>query len=261
MEQSQEFLQFMHRLADASDRVTHQHFRNEIGVENKEVGSFDPVTVADRGAEEVIRALIEEHYPAHGIIGEEYGSIRTDAEYVWVLDPIDGTRAYISGLPIWGTLIGLLHQEKASFGMMSQPHTKERFFGDGKQSFIRYGEHVRPLITRPCDAIDNATMFTTSPALFDDRERPLYDRVEAQVRMPRYGTDCYGYAMIAAGQCDLVIESGLQIYDIAALIPIVHGAGGIITDWQGGSAEQGGQILACGDKQLHTSILRQLSGD
>ncbi|MEP3276053.1 MAG: histidinol-phosphatase [Stappiaceae bacterium] len=258
MEQSQEFIQFMHRLADASDLVTQQYFREEIGVENKLEDSFDPVTIADKAAERAIRSLIEQHYPDHGIIGEEYGSVRADADYVWVLDPIDGTRAYISGLPIWGTLIGLLHKGKASVGMMSQPHTRERFFGDGTRSFLRYGDKTRPLKTRACIALSEASMFTTSPALFNEQERPAYDHLEAQVRMPRYGTDCYGYAMVAAGQCDLVVESGLQIYDIAALIPIVHGAGGIITNWQGDAADQGGQILACGDKNLHQTVLRGL---
>ena len=193
-----------------------------------------------------MRRLIARKYPDHGIIGEEHGSENTDAEFVWVLDPIDGTRAFITGLPVWGTLIGLLHEGTPVFGMMAQAFTGERYWGDGVNAWYRRrGEETSPLKTRACDALAEAALFTTTPALFRDADdRAAYDRVEGAVKLPRYGTDCYAYCMVAAGHADVVIEAGLKPYDIVALIPIVTGAGGRFTSWQGGSAARGGLIVA-----------------
>ena len=252
------YLQFMHKLADASDLVTLKYFRANSAVENKVELGFDPVTEADRESEKVIRDLITREFPDHGIIGEEYGAINETAEFVWVIDPIDGTRSYVSGIPAWGTLIGLRHNDQPVAGLMSQPFTKERFIGEKAGSFLQYEGIQKSLNTRNCESISEAVLLNTTPALFDKKERPIFEKVEKQVRLIRYGTDCYGYAMLASGHADLVIESNMKIHDIFALIPIVEGAGGIITDWQGNSASNGGQILACGNKRLHEALIIEL---
>lgn len=251
---------FLDELADASAKSILPLFRSALVVENKLAGQhFDPVTAADRAAEVVMRDLILDRFPNHGILGEEFGNDRTDADYVWVLDPIDGTRAFISGLPTWGTLIGLTEKGRPVQGVMNQPFTGERFAGDTRRAWYRGPDGARELKARPCQDVADAVMLTTTPALFKGEERILYDRIEQQVRLARYGTDCYGYAMIAAGQADLVIESGLKPYDIVALIPIIEGAGGLVTSWTGGSAANGGQVVATGDRRLHDKVLTLLS--
>jgi histidinol phosphatase-like enzyme (inositol monophosphatase family) len=255
-----DFSLFVDQLAELSGKVILPFFRAHFAQDDKGGhGVFDPVTEADRAAETVMRHLIGETFPAHGIIGEEFGNERADAEYVWVLDPIDGTRAFISGLPVWGTLIGLNRNGKPAFGMMHQPFTGERFSGDGTGARLRRGVDERALHTRVCDTLAQATLMTTSPALFTAQERPRYDAIERDVRLARYGCDCYAYAMLAMGQIDLVIESGLKPYDIVALIPIIEGAGGVVTNWTGGSAASGGQIVASGDARLHDEVLRRLA--
>jgi myo-inositol-1(or 4)-monophosphatase len=206
-----------------------------------------------------MRALIGSTYPAHGIVGEELGAERADAESVWVLDPIDGTRAFISGLPVWGTLIGLLQAGRPALGMMAQPFTGERFAGDGREAWYTGPGGPRPLATRRCDSLASAVLFTTTPAIFRPVERAAYDRVEAAVRMARYGCDCYAYCMLAAGFVDIVVEAGLQAYDIVALIPVIEGAGGRVTNWQGGSAAAGGQVAVTGDPRLHDALLDLLN--
>ncbi|WP_310618830.1 histidinol-phosphatase [Flexibacterium corallicola] len=251
---------FVHKLADAADVETLKHFRSGFAVENKLSAGFDPVTVADKSAEKAIRAVIEKHYPEHGIIGEEYGRQNERADHQWVLDPIDGTRSYISGTPLWGTLIGLSVDGAASLGMLSQPYIRERYWGDRTSAYYRGPIGDRQLKTRNCTGLEEAIIMTTDPSLFEEQERPLYDTIENRARLARYSADCYGYAMVAAGCCDCVIESGLNTYDILPLIPIVEGAGGAITDWAGAPAENGGQILACGDKRLHEQLLRILAG-
>lgn len=250
---------FTDRLADAAADVVLHHFRDAMQVDNKLETGFDPVTIADRGAEQAMRALITAEYPEHGIIGEEFGPIQTDAEYVWVLDPIDGTRSFITGVPLWGTLIGLTRNGRPHTGMMAQPYIGERFIGDGSRAWYKGPKGDRDLKTRACAQISDAVVFTTTPALFNKDERACYDSIEERARLARYGTDCYGYCMVAAGQADLVIEAGLQSYDIVALAPIVEGAGGAVTTWTGGSIMDGGRIVASGDKRLHDIVLRELS--
>ena len=250
---------FLEQLADVASDSIMPHFRAAAPIENKGENDFDPVTAADRDAEAAMRRLIEANFPGHGIVGEEYGSDRDDAEFVWVLDPIDGTRAFISGLPVWGILIGLLRQGQPVLGMMAQPFTQERFAGNGSKAWYRGPDGSRTLKTRPCPAVREATLFTTSPMLFNPADRSAYDRVEAAVRLTRYGTDCYAYCMVAAGHADIVIESDLQSYDIVALIPIIEGAGGRVSDWNGSSAAAGGRILATGDRKLHDEALALLS--
>jgi myo-inositol-1(or 4)-monophosphatase len=254
-----DFSEFVGRLAQASADVILPFFRSAIGAQDKSKGGvFDPVTEADRAAEVAMRRLIAQVFPAHGIIGEEYGQDRPDAEYVWVLDPIDGTKAFISGLPTWGTLIGLMHRGRPVYGMMSQPFTRERFFGDGAQGAWRglaAGDQGaltnRALRVRPCARLAEATLMTTTPKMFDAVEGPAYARVEEKTRLVRYGADCYAYCMLAAGYIDLVVEANLKPHDIVALTPIVEGAGGIITTWDGGEAAKGGRIIAAGDPRVY----------
>ncbi|MBA5777326.1 histidinol-phosphatase [Stappia sp. F7233] len=250
---------FMHDLADAATAAIMPHFRAAVDVENKEAKGFDPVTIADRAGEEAMRDLILKTYPSHGVLGEEHGNHQLDASHIWVLDPIDGTRAFITGLPTWGTLIGLNENGRASLGMMAQPFIGERFHGDGKEAWLQFQGARRQLRTRACSRIEDALMCTTDPRLFMGGEQPVFKRIEQATRNTRYGTDCYGFSMVAAGQVDLVIETGLKPYDIVALIPIIEGAGGVVTDWSGGRAEQGGQVVASGDPRLHEKVLRELA--
>lgn len=259
MTQSSNLLPFLDKLADAASHVTLPHFRSAHTVENKLSEGFDPVTVADKQAEKEMRALINSNYPEHGILGEEYGTENPDAEHVWVLDPIDGTRAFITGLPTWGTLIGLTRNGVPDLGMMVQPYVGERYSGDGKNAWYKGPLGERDLKTRPCRSLSEATLFTTTPAIFPPEERPIYDAIEREAKLARYGTDCYGYCMVANGLADAVIESGLQAYDIVALIPIIEGAGGVVTSWTGGSAANGGRVLASGSPELHEILLKKLA--
>ena len=261
-----DFAAFVDELATVSGTAIMPFFRTGLVPSDKSRGeaTFDPVTEADRASEAVMRQLIKRTFPSHGIIGEEYGDERTDAEFVWVLDPIDGTRAFISGLPLWGTLIGLTRLGKPCYGMMHQPFTRERFFGDGRSASWRgldsRGKVVeRRLHTRSCTGLGQATLMTTHPSLLTPETRVPYARVEDKVRLSRYGGDCYAYCMVAAGHVDLVIESGLNAYDICALVPIVEGAGGVVTDWTGASAANGGSIIASGDRHLHEQALALLN--
>ncbi len=260
-----DFARFVDEMAQASGEAILPFFRTHLGTEDKNRGgAFDPVTEADKAAEIIMRRMIEDTFPAHGIIGEEFGNKNESADYVWVLDPIDGTKSFISGLPLWGSLIGLQHKGSPCYGMMHQPFTRERFSGDGQgalwRGLDRHGKVTeRALRTRACDKLSQATLMTTHPSLLGGDTRAPYDRVEKQVRLSRYGGDCYAYCMVAAGQIDLVIESGLKPYDIVALIPIIKGAGGIITNWQGESAASGGTIIAAGDKRVHEEALRILN--
>ncbi|MEM5583045.1 MULTISPECIES: histidinol-phosphatase [unclassified Roseibium] len=256
---SHELAPFLEQLADAAGSAIMPHFRQSFDIDNKWDTGFDPVTIADRNGETAMRELINRTYADHGILGEEHGPENLDADQVWVLDPIDGTRAFITGLPTWGTLIGLRTHGKPSLGMMAQPYIGERFFGDCDTAWYRGPLGSRTLGSRSRDRLDDATIFTTTPALFNETERQAFDRVEAQVQLSRYGTDCYAYCMVAAGLGDAVIESGLQAYDIVALVPIVEGAGGVVTTWTGGSPADGGQIVASGDPRFHDILLRELA--
>jgi myo-inositol-1(or 4)-monophosphatase len=256
-----DFAAFVDQLATVSGEAILPFFRTTLSVENKSRGeSFDPVTAADRSAEAAMRALIRKQFPEHGIVGEEYGSERTDAEFVWVLDPIDGTKSFISGMPAWGTLIALTRAGEPVYGMMHQPFTSERFTGDGGAARYRGPAGERMLRTRHCARLGDATLMTTSPLLMDDAERLAFGRVEAAVRLSRYGGDCYAYCMLAAGHVDLVIECGLKPHDVVALIPIIAGAGGIMTTWDGGPAKAGGRIVAAGDKRVHAAAMAMLKG-
>ncbi|WP_315706561.1 MULTISPECIES: histidinol-phosphatase [unclassified Bradyrhizobium] len=256
-----DFSAFIGRLATASGETILPFFRTSLSIDNKSIRQdFDPVTEADRAAEAVMRRLIKANFPQHGIVGEEFGNEREDADYVWVLDPIDGTKSFIAGFPIWGTLIALLHKGTPVFGMMHQPFIGERFSGDNGSATYRNSVGERRLSVRRCGSLKEAVCYTTSPLLMNKADRATYERVEAEVRLSRYGGDCYSYCMLAAGHLDLVIETELKPYDIAALIPIINGAGGIVTNWDGGPAQTGGRIIAAGDKRVHEAALKMLAG-
>jgi myo-inositol-1(or 4)-monophosphatase len=226
-----DFTAFIDRLATASGETILPFFRTSLSIDNKSTSDFDPVTEADRAAEAVMRRLIKANFPQHGIVGEEFGNEREDAEYVWVLDPIDGTKSFIAGFPTWGTLIALLHQGTPVFGMMHQPYIGERFSGDSGSA-----QYSGP-----------------------SGDREIFGRVESAVKLSRYGGDCYSYCMLAAGHLDLVVETELKPYDIAALIPIVTGAGGVVTNWEGNPAQNGGRIVAAGDPRVHEAAIKLLN--
>jgi len=205
-----------------------------------------------------MRALIKRTFPAHGIVGEEYGNERTDAEYIWVLDPIDGTKSFITGMPAWGTLIALTRAGAPVYGMMHQPFTRERFVGDGRGARYSGPAGERALRVRRCAELSEALLMTTSPLLMQQADRESFGKVEKAVRLSRYGGDCYAYCMLAAGHVDLVIETELKPYDVLPLVPIIAGAGGVITTWEGGAPHDGGRIVAAGDKRVHAAAIELL---
>jgi len=255
-----DFSAFVDELTTVSGHAILPFFRTSLSIEDKNHGgAFDPVTAADRAAESAMRALIRRSFPDHGIVGEEYGAEREDAEYVWVLDPIDGTKSFIAGMPAWGTLIALTRSGNPVFGMMHQPFIGERFDGDGKAARYRGPAGPRSLMVRPCPKLKDAVLFTTSPLLMKSADRKIFGRVEDAVMLSRYGGDCYAYCMLAAGHIDLVIETEIKPHDIVALIPIIAGAGGIVTTWEGGDASKGGRIIAAGDKRIHAAALKLLA--
>ena len=253
-----DFTSFVDKLAAASGDTILPFFRTALAVENKLSRGFDPVTAADRAAEDAMRSMIRENFPEHGILGEEYGSEHTDAEYVWVLDPIDGTKSFISGMVAWGTLIGLTRFGEPVYGLMHQPFTRERFSGDSGAAHYRGPGGPRDLHVRKCEGLSDAVLFTTSPLLMKPDDRASFKKVEDKVKLSRYGGDCYAYCMLAAGQIDLVIETELKPHDIVALIPIILGAGGIVTTWENGPPQAGGRIVAAGDARTHAAALELL---
>ncbi len=251
---------FIIDLNRASAEVILPLFRADHGLEDKGAGknlprdshaAFDPVTEADRGAEAAIRALISERFPEHGVIGEEYGEDRPDAEFVWVLDPIDGTRAFISGLPLWTTLIGLRHQGRPVLGSIGQPYMDEIFIGHASGSRLIARGQSTPIKVRDCANLTDAVISTTDPdACFDGAERGAWLQVRAAAKLARLGCDAYAYAMVAMGKMDMVIEAGLKSWDIEAAIPVIEGAGGLVTDWRGEPIGQnGGQMVISGDRR------------
>jgi len=256
-----DFAAFVDELATVAGEAIRPFFRTTLGVEDKgRSGIFDPVTAADRAAEQAMRTLIRKAFPQHGIVGEEFGDENPGASYIWVLDPIDGTKSFISGMPAWGTLIGLLKDGLPVYGMMHQPFIGERFTGDGRSARYRGPAGERRLGARACAGLTDATLFTTSPLLMSEQERGSFEKVQAKARLSRYGGDCYAYCMIAAGFVDLVIETNLKPHDIVPLIPIIEGAGGIVTNWSGKSARSGGRIVAAGDARVHAEALALLPG-
>jgi histidinol phosphatase-like enzyme (inositol monophosphatase family) len=238
---------FANELADAAGEIVRRYFRRGVAVDDK--ADLSPVTIADREAELALRALIETRFPEHGILGEEHGSHHADAERVWVLDPIDGTKSFISGVPLFGTLIALVERGTPVLGVIDQPISRERWIGArGHKSTL----NGAPIATRPCPALAAATLFATSPDMFRGADAEGFQRLKGAVKLARFGGDCYAYGLLAAGFIDLVVEAGLKPYDYAALAPVIAGAGGSMTDWQGKPLGLGsdGRVLACGDPRL-----------
>jgi histidinol phosphatase-like enzyme (inositol monophosphatase family) len=258
MHDTARLLAFADTLADAARGAILPYFRAAHTVESKGA-LFDPVTDADRTAERVMRAMIEREYPHHSILGEEYGGELASRGYQWVLDPIDGTRAFIAGLPLWGVLIGLYHDGKPLIGVMDQPYLDERYRGWMDGANFTHGDETKVLKTRACASLGDAILSSTDNTLFHGEESDAFGRVRAQAKLTRYGYDCYAYAMVAAGTIDCVIESGLKPFDIAALIPILTGAGGGVCAWDSGDASKGGRVLAYGDTRVRDEALKLLS--
>jgi myo-inositol-1(or 4)-monophosphatase len=256
------FLEFAHRIAVLAGGAILPHFRVALAIEDKgsPVG-YDPVTVADHAAESVIHDEIARAYPTHGIRGEEHGWQKGSSNYTWVVDPIDGTKSFIIGQLHWATLIALHDGERVVVGVAHQPYVGESFVATaGGTAEWRRGSERRTLRTRACAAIGNAVLACTHPNMFRTRESlAAFQRVADSARLTRYGGDCYAYCLLAMGFIDIVIESSLQPYDVQALIPIVDAAGGIITDWSGKSCDNGGDVVACGDRALHAQVLKLLA--
>jgi inositol-phosphate phosphatase/L-galactose 1-phosphate phosphatase/histidinol-phosphatase len=245
-------------LADAARAVIRGYFRRKIAVDDK--SDLTPVTIADREAEAAMRALIEQRFPAHGIIGEEHGRTRAEAESVWVLDPIDGTKSFICGIPLFGTLIALTRRGRPVLGIIDQPVLGERWLGAAGRATTLNGMPVR---TRPCPALGQATLFCTAPELmFQGADAAGFAALRQRVKLTRAGADCYAYAMLASGFVDLVVESGLKPYDYCALAPVIAGAGGILTDWQGRALDLGsdGRVVAAGDPGVAAAARAVLAG-
>jgi inositol-phosphate phosphatase/L-galactose 1-phosphate phosphatase/histidinol-phosphatase len=249
------YIQLASRLADAAGAVIRRYWRTPVAVDDK--GDQSPVTIADREAEAAMRQIIGQTCPDHGILGEEHGSQHLDAKYVWVLDPVDGTRAFITGKPSFGTLIALWQDGKPLLGVIDQPILKERWLGVRGRPTLLNGQEVR---CRPCDALDKAALYATGPEMFEGQDAADFERLRKKVKLPRYGADCYAYALLATGFVDLVCEASLKPYDYAAMVPVIEGAGGVCTDWQGRplTLASEGRVLAAGDARLHGMALKVL---
>ena len=254
-----EFLAFLPELAALAAAVVLPRFRAPLPVTDKGGLRFDPVTEADREAERVIREAILARYPDHGVLGEEFGNQAGTSACRWVIDPIDGTRAFISGVPTWGTLVALCEDDRPMLGMMSQPFVQEIFLGGPAGAWLLRGGEQQPLRVREGVALAQASVFATTPEMFSPEELAAFNQVSAAARLTRFGIDCYAYCLLAAGHIDLVVEAGLGYYDIAPLIPIIEGAGGIVSDWQGAPVRSGGRVIAAARASLHAEALALLA--
>ncbi|MBY5161716.1 inositol monophosphatase family protein [Salsipaludibacter albus] len=251
-------------VAEAARHEAMSAFRTPLFVEDKhDDGGFDPVTIADRTAEAAMRTVLRERRPDDAVVGEELEDTPGTSGLTWVLDPIDGTRAYICGLPTWGTLVAVTDGTRPFLGVIDQGHTGERFVGishgDRREAWLEHRDTTTPLAVRDGMDLAHATLFTTFPEVGTPDERAAFERVRDRVRLTRYGTDCYAYAMLAAGHVDLVIEAGLSPHDVAALVPIVEGAGGVATSWTGGPGHDGGRFLAAATPDLHRAARQALA--
>lgn len=252
-------LEFAFRLADAAGEAILPFFRAGTAVDNKEAAAFDPVTEADRASEAAMRRLIAEHRPGDGVLGEEYDMLPSQNGRGWTLDPIDGTRGFIAGTTAWTVLIAHTRDGIPRAGVIDQPHTGERFFGDGETAGLAHRGGTKLLRVSKTQRLDEALMATTDPYLFHGAEADVFAALRPELRLIRYGMDAYAYALLAAGGVDLVVESGLKPFDVQALIPVVTGAGGILTDWTGQPAHEGGQVVAAATPELHAAALEILA--
>lgn len=248
-----ELTDFANDLADAARLVITRHYRSDLSVSHKasDMPRGQPVTVADRDAEQAMRGMIAAHYPDHGIVGEEHGATNADADWQWVLDPIDGTRAFIAGMPMFGTLIGLTYHGAPVLGIIDQPVLGERFVGHARGATF----NGAPMATRPCATLDHAVFATTDIAMFDTpAARAAYEAIRKRALVTQFGGNCYAYAMLAAGAIDMVIEADLKPWDVTALVPVIEAAGGIITGWDGSPAHTASHVLACSDRALYNEV-------
>jgi len=246
-------------LAHTAGGIAQAHFRRSFTIENKGVGEFDPVTSADRAIERVLRASIVERYPDHGIVAEEEGERAAHSDYTWFIDPIDGTRAFMTGSPLWGTLVGLTHRERPLFGLLCQPVLEEIFFGSPSGSWLIKSDRRDRLKARHCTVLANAMLTSTHPAMFDGERAAAFAALARSCLLNRFGGDCYNYAMLAAGFVDLVVEGQLKPFDIVPLIPVLEGAGCVVTDWEGRRPLLGGYVVAAATAELHASALEVLN--
>jgi myo-inositol-1(or 4)-monophosphatase len=256
-----DFVEFAVRLADLASEQILPRFRVAIGMENKSKdGGYDPVTVADREAEAAIRREIRRVYPDHGILGEEHGLDAGTSSYTWVLDPIDGTRAFVLGQLHWGTLIALNDGKAPIVGIMRQPYTGETFIGSSAGAELRRGSEITQLKARSNTRLADVTVCATDPTMFAGaRHQQAFARLAPRARAVRFGGDCYTPCLVAAGCADLVVEAGLKPWDVQALIPIVQGAGGVITDWSGGPAASASEVIIAGNSSLHAEVVAALA--
>jgi histidinol-phosphatase len=244
---------FALELARTAGGIAQAHFRRSFTIENKSATGFDPVTSADRAIERVLRASIVERYPQHGIVAEEEGERAASSDYTWFIDPIDGTRSFMTGSPLWGTLVGLTHRGVPVFGLLCQPFLEEIFFGAPSGSWLIKAERRDRLKARVCTTLANAVLACTHPNMFAGASAAAFDALAARCLLNRFGGDCYNYAMLAAGFIDLVVEAQLKPFDIVPLIPILEGAGCVVTDWQGRRPMAGGSVVAAGTAELHAA--------
>lgn len=252
----QELMETAHRMADAARPVTLQYFRTgNLKTDNKVSAGFDPVTQADRQAETVMREVLALQRPQDGILGEEFGDVSGSSGLTWVLDPIDGTRGYISGTPTWGMLIAVNGGAAPLYGLIDQPYIGERFEGGFGVAQVQGPGGLTKLQTRDCAKLSDAVIFTTFPEVGTAVEQQAFADVAGRCKLTRYGMDCYAYALLAAGQIDLVVEAGLNAYDIQGPMAVVQAAGGLVTDWRGNGAENGGRVLAAGCAEIHAAAL------
>ena len=256
-----ELVELIHALGDAAKAETLRHFRGgALETVSKQSGGYDPVTIADRAAEAAIREVLASKRSDDAILGEEYGAQEGTSGLTWVLDPIDGTRGYVAGTPTWGTLIALHDGQKPVLGLIDQPYIGERFIGGLGQAGFSGPHGTADLQVSTTKALSEATIFTTFPEMGAPHAAEAFQRVAGRCKLTRYGMDCYAYALLALGQIDLVVEYGLQAYDIQAPIAVVEAAGGIVTNWEGGAADQGGSVLAAATPELHAVALEALHG-
>lgn len=250
---------FALELARLAGEIARAHFRKAIDISNKNKEGFDPVTNADHAIERVLRTTILQRYPDHGLVAEEEGNTDSLSPYTWYIDPIDGTRSFMMGSPLWGTLVGLCYQREPLFGLMVQPVLEEVFFGTPGQSWLISPTRRDRLKARDCRRLPEAALASTHPDLFDEAGIVAFNALAGQCLLHRFGGDCYNYAMLAAGFVDLVVEDQLQAFDIVPLIPILEGAGAIVTDWNGQPALDGGRVVAAATPELHAAALEVLS--
>lgn len=260
-----EHARFARRLASAARGQTLPRFRNAAQIFNKAGPWYDPVTDADRDAERVIAEIVERVYPTHGLLGEEFGERKGDGPWRWVIDPVDGTRAFVCGIPTWATLIALEYEGTPVLGVVDQPYTDELWIGSGAGALFCRGEHERSCRTSGLSDLAKARLTTTDPRAqiyMNDGEADAFAQLSAATRLTRFGLDAYGYGLLALGEIDIVAETGLQLHDYAALKPVVEAAGGVMTNWTGGpvSSDDRGEVLASASPELHSAALAVLAG-